>query len=380
MCWHAHEPVHATPADPQQDAAQTAEEESLRQKLQTVRDAFRTLQLEHDEAGRAHADLRRSLRADELKLAALAQELATADARIQETRGAWQALQARQAHVERDLARQRRVVAQLLRSQYQWGHHAWLRWLLAPESLPRTQAAVAYYQYLQRSRQTELARLRTHRASLMDLHRREIEAHARAVHALMEHRVHWVSFQTVRAQRENTLKDMAARLASQEARLAALQRDEQDLLQLLERLRNAIADVPERIAEGRAFSAQRTQLPWPVGGSQPVSVVAPSGRVQGVRIASTAGTRVQAVAAGRVAYADWFKGYGLLLIIEHGDGYMTLYAHNQALLKEEGEWVEAGEAVAVVGNSGGQARDGLYFEIRKQGQPLDPRGWLRARS
>ncbi|MEJ2398964.1 MAG: peptidoglycan DD-metalloendopeptidase family protein [Gammaproteobacteria bacterium] len=96
-------------------------------------------------------------------------------------------------------------------------------------------------------------------------------------------------------------------------------------------------------------------------------------------IKAKAGRNVHAISHGRVAYADWLRGYGLLMIIDHGDGYMSLYAHNQALYKETGEWVEAGEVIASVGKSGGQKQAGLYFEIRHNGIPVNPARWCRGR-
>jgi septal ring factor EnvC (AmiA/AmiB activator) len=106
--------------------------------------------------------------------------------------------------------------------------------------------------------------------------------------------------------------------------------------------------------------------------------VMPDGhKSQGLLIAGSAGAEVRAVAAGRVAYADWLKGYGLLLIVDHGNGLMSLYAFNDTLLKDTGASVRAGEAVATVGTSGGQSRPALYFELRRAGQPVDPAGFLR---
>ncbi|HKJ75982.1 MAG TPA: peptidoglycan DD-metalloendopeptidase family protein, partial [Gammaproteobacteria bacterium] len=123
------------------------------------------------------------------------------------------------------------------------------------------------------------------------------------------------------------------------------------------------------------------QLRWPVkgpliaryGGSRGVGGL----RWQGVVIRAEAGKEVAAVSHGRVAFAEWMRGYGMLLIVDHGDGFMSLYGHNQSLLKEAGDWVQAGEPVAIVGSSGGRSRDGLYFEIRKGGRPVNPVRWCR---
>ena len=100
-------------------------------------------------------------------------------------------------------------------------------------------------------------------------------------------------------------------------------------------------------------------------------------RWQGVSIPAAEGASVQAIHHGRVVYADWLRGSGLLLIIDHGDGYMSLYANNQSLLREVGEWVNAGTPVSTAGNTGGQEESGLYFEIRHQGKPTDPARWCK---
>ncbi len=96
---------------------------------------------------------------------------------------------------------------------------------------------------------------------------------------------------------------------------------------------------------------------------------------KGVLVAARPGTPVQAISHGRVAFADWLRGFGLLMIIEHGDGYMSLYGHGESLFKDVGDWVEAGEVIGTVGNSGGREKSGLYFEIRHLGTPVDPVRW-----
>ena len=96
-------------------------------------------------------------------------------------------------------------------------------------------------------------------------------------------------------------------------------------------------------------------------------------------IAAPAGSEIGAVAHGRVAYSDWLKGYGLVLIVDHGEGFITLYAHNEALLKDVGDWVRRGEALATAGASGGRSESGVYFELRRNGRPQNPVAWLTRR-
>jgi len=124
-------------------------------------------------------------------------------------------------------------------------------------------------------------------------------------------------------------------------------------------------------------------LTWPVAGRLAGDYGQPRGagpaRWTGVLLETPAGTPVRAVYHGRVAFADWLQGLGLLVIVDHGGGYMSLYGHNAALLKEPGDWVEPGEAIAEVGDTGGQARSGLYFEIRSNGEPVNPHPWIGKR-
>jgi septal ring factor EnvC (AmiA/AmiB activator) len=130
-----------------------------------------------------------------------------------------------------------------------------------------------------------------------------------------------------------------------------------------------------------AFARLRGKLAWPVSGH----LVARFGearaggvRWDGVLVATERGTPVKAVCEGRVIYADWLPGLGLLAIIDHGDGYLSLYGHNERLYKGAGEHVAAGETLAAAGDSGGSGRTELYFEIRKGGKPVDPRPWFKA--
>ena len=152
------------------------------------------------------------------------------------------------------------------------------------------------------------------------------------------------------------------------------------LQQLLDAIREAVVNlqVPDNY---QPFKAARGTMPWPIGGKRANSFGRPRNegkmRWQGVTIPASEGDSVKAIHHGRVVYADWLRGSGLLMIIDHGEGYMSLYAHNQSLLREVGEWVSAGTPIITVGNSGGQEQSALYFEIRHQGKPTNPTKWCK---
>ena len=157
--------------------------------------------------------------------------------------------------------------------------------------------------------------------------------------------------------------------------------NEQLLQQLLKEIRKIMPTMLTEIDKRETFGKRRGRLRWPAIGKVKKLFGKPrqaaNVKWNGVLIPGKEGNNVRAISHGRVAYADWLRGYGMLIIIDHGDGYMTLYGYNQALYKETGDWVEEGEIVATVGRSGGQKKSGLYFEVRVKGQPSNPAKWCR---
>lgn len=187
-------------------------------------------------------------------------------------------------------------------------------------------------------------------------------------------------------QRQAALVKVNANLKNKEQELRSLVEDRNRLQALMNQVTKRVASAAQSPAYvplpsmGEKFTARKGKLPWPTQGRMLHRFGSPriAGQINwnGAYIGAAAGNQVIAVHHGRVVFADYFGGHGLLVIVDHGEGYMSLYAHNQLLLKKAGELVKAGEAIARVGNTGGQASDGLYFEIRRQGKPIDPNPWL----
>ena len=172
------------------------------------------------------------------------------------------------------------------------------------------------------------------------------------------------------AERRQVLARIRERVEDRGETLAALKRDEQALQSLLKEIERALSDIPQQL--DRPFPSLKGQLAWPLAAARRARA-----DQSGLLIPAEPGSRVSAVAPGRVAYADWLRGYGLLLILDHGDGYMSLYAHNHTLYKDVGDWVAGGEALGEVGSSGGRAEPALYFELRRDGEPISALAWLR---
>jgi septal ring factor EnvC (AmiA/AmiB activator) len=179
---------------------------------------------------------------------------------------------------------------------------------------------------------------------------------------------------TQRHDRLQLIAQLDTRIGSDQARLQELQQNREDLARLLERLEDALADIPADLGSRLGVAQQKGRLPMPAAGrvhhafgQQRAGTLDWQGWLIGVE----AGSEVHSVAYGRVAFADWLRGYGLMLIIDHGDGFLSLYGNNESLLAEVGDWVEPGELISVVGSNPGMSQ-GLYFELRKDGKALDP--------
>jgi septal ring factor EnvC (AmiA/AmiB activator) len=169
-----------------------------------------------------------------------------------------------------------------------------------------------------------------------------------------------------RAERRRVLASVGAELRRDRRQMKTLRADEARLARLVAELARVLPPAPGDVK----FSTLRGRLPLPVRGEL-------SGRFSGLFIRAPEGQPVRAVARGRVVYADWMRGFGNLLIVDHGENYLSIYANNEALLKQVGDLVEGGEPLALTGASGGNEQTGLYFEMRHLGRPFDPRQWVR---
>ncbi|NBC48688.1 MAG: peptidoglycan DD-metalloendopeptidase family protein [Gammaproteobacteria bacterium] len=283
------------------------------------------------------------------------------------------------------LAQQRAALAELLRAAHVRGHGGYLRLLLDDEALRRKTRAFGYYRVLADARAARVARIDLLRQELAALEREGRDEAARLQRLAARQEQTRLRLSDARRARAAVLADLEQALAEDRGRVAALAADAEALHALIERLKREAEIRDEIELDQTEISERRGQLTWPIA---PAQLVRPFGKdrgpgalhADGVLLAATPGAEVRAVHHGRVAYADWLRGFGMLIVIDHGGGYMTLYGHNQTLLKEVGEWVASGDLIALSGNSGGAERDALYFAIRHQGQALDPSDWCRARA
>jgi septal ring factor EnvC (AmiA/AmiB activator) len=362
-------------------AAAQSEEERTRDELRRLEQDIQRITREVASATARRDKLQAQLREAEVEFGELQRELGAIRDELDAGEAELAALEARQVSLEQARADQEAHIALEMNAAWRSGQQAQVKLLLSQEDPHAVARNMAYFRYLLSARGE---RVEEYRATLAEL--AEVGQRVEATLATLASRRDAVQEQQTRvnrarANRELALLELGERINSGAERLAALEADRRELEQLLEAIENAVIEL-QVPADFQAFSDARGSMPWPVSGKASNRFGARRNtadmRWQGLKIPAEEGTLVRAIHHGRVVYADWLRGSGLLLILDHGEGYMSLYAHNQSLLKDVGEWVTAGTPISTVGSSGGQQRSALYFEVRHDGTPVDPRKWCRS--
>ena len=279
---------------------------------------------------------------------------------------------------ETELEGERAALAAQMRAAYMIGREEPLKLLLNQRDPARAGRMFAYYGYFGRARAGQIARIENFVARIAELDA-ELEAEqARLADLETRQRGEVERLDKARAERGEVLASLTAEARSRAASLDRLRREQAALEKLLRELRRAIEKFPSDSKS--PFARMRGKLAWPTTGR----VIARYGQTRagglkwdGVLLSTTRGAPVRAVYHGRVIYADWLAGLGLLVILDHGDGYLSLYGHNEQIYRKVGERVTAGDPVAAAGDSGGRSSPELYFEIRRAGRPVSPIPWFR---
>ena len=355
-------------------AAKEAELKQVRGRIESIRRAI------HADAERRDA-LAGQVKEAELKIQSARERLSDVRARRIAAENRLADLKAEQVSTNKRLEAEREALSAELKVAYMNGRQEQLKLLLNQQDPARLGRMMAYYGYFGRARAERITAISEHLAHL-ELISENIAAETDKLRELEADQARDVKMLAgARDQRARTLAQVQSKIKTRNDELAKLQREAQALEKLVEELRRAIEEFPE-LAE-QPFQRVKGKLPWPVKGS----LLARFGQLraggplkwQGVVIGADRGTQVRSPYYGRVVYADWLPGLGLLVVVDHGGGYMSLYGHNEQVYRRVGDRVSPGDALAAVGDAAGLGKPGLYFEIRKGRTPLDPGAWLMKR-
>ncbi len=283
----------------------------------------------------------------------------------------------REAHLEKESS----ALAAQVRSAYQSGSQEKIRLLLNQRDPATLGRLMAYYDYLNDYRAENIEAVMAEIREL-DVLRGQIAAEEARLSDLARSRyAELTRLNSSLEERTALLVSLRERIRREGAEVERLAAQEKDLTRLIAELTSILSDYP--ISSEQPFSDHKGKLTWPVAGTLLHDFGQPRGggtmKWNGVVLEARRGTEVRAVYHGRVAFADWLAGMGLLVIVDHGEGYMTLYGYNETILKKAGDWVAPGDVLATVGDSGGQSEAGLYFELRSGTRPVNPRVWITRR-
>ena len=365
-------------------AVQQEELDNLRKHISVLQKELEKTSESQSEATDQLRESERAISNSKRKLAELSLQHRAADHTLGKLRQQAQQL-------ERDMQSQQAMLSKLLYQQYLGGKQEYFKLLLNNHDPDQAAREMRYYEYIARGRSTWLNMLRVNLAQLNEVVQQTQQKSGEIAALQEEENAQQKILEKDKLARQQVISQFAQQLKQQRHEIGRLQRDENRLSQLVAKLSKILTrqkgkgvfnndKLPDNRFDGKPFEQLKGKLTLPVmgevvnkfGSARPDSTVL----WRGLLLRAASGQPVKSVAAGRVVFADWLRGFGNLLIIDHGKGYMSLYGNNETLYKQVGDVLRGGDTVAAVGNSGGNEDSGVYFELRHRGEPLDPIKWI----
>ena len=355
-------------------------DEEYEKRLNELQQSISELQQQLTKVEGSRSDLQQLLKKSEVDIGKLTKKIDTLKEALAREKKQLSQLQTERSQLELSRDYQQEQIIDIINRSYRLGRQSHIKLLLNQQQPTLISRLLRYHKYLIRARAEKINDYRETMARLSQLESKIIASSNILENRRQALNQRYQQLRNSQLKRIEVLNKLNADFNTKNSRLVELEQDRQRLQMLLDEAANSLANLklPD---DALLFKQLRGELPKPSTGKvlHHYGSYRSSSRLtwSGIFYDDIPGSDVTAVHYGRVIFSDYLKGHGLLLIIDHGDGYMSLYAHNQALYKETGDWVSGEEVIASVGNSGGLESAGLYFEIRHQGQPQDPRKWLK---
>lgn len=363
-------------------------------ELNNLRKRIGALQQELEKTNESKSEAADALRESERAISDSNRELATLSAQQREADQKLASLEKDAQRLGKNISGQQSQLGELLYQQYLGGRQDYLKLILNNQNPNQVARELTYYQYIARNRATWLNNMRGDLDDLNKVSNETREQREKLASLRAEQLTQKKTLEKEQSARKQMLGSISQQLRQQRREIGRLQRNEQRLSHLVEKIAKMLAkpksrsllrndDLPDNRFDGKPFDQLKGKLTLPVtgtvtnrfGDTRPDSTV----RWKGLFLRTSGGQNVKVVASGRVVFADWLRGFGNLIIVDHGNGYMSLYGNNETLYKQVGDVLRGGDTLAAVGNSGGNEDYGLYFELRHESKPLDPVDWLAAR-
>lgn len=347
------------------------------EKLKQVQQKIKQRRLAIEQQLAEKDDLQALFKSTELKVAEVALSIRQTNNQLKQVNRKISDLEKEQNDLLRTKKQQQKLLAELVRNAYLSGKHDYTKLLLNQDDPTKLERLITYYQSLNDARVKELESVQRVLNRLKEVEQELIQQQAQLGELKNEQQSQKQQLARSQSTRKSTLRKLNANIKSEKNRLKELEQSETRLENAIARAQQQAQKTPEDLI---GLYNLKKQLQWPTSGRLRKKFgQRRSGalRWKGVMMNASLGNRVNAIADGIVLYSDWLKGFGWVTVVDHGKGYMSLYGHNQALLKSVGDYVEQNEPIALVGQSGGQSEPGLYFEIRYKGKTVNPARWCR---
>jgi len=355
-------------------------EQQVQQRMQQLQSDIGSLQSWLNAAQNQASDLQKQLRKHEQNISNLRKAIKQNQKGSEKSASHLAKLQKQSSHFQDALAEQEQQLSGQLRSQYQQGKNSVGNLLLSLDKPSTIARNMAYYQYLNQASAEQMAAYRQTLHSLALVQQEQADLTLELHRSAKQLQVQNQNLKQAKTKLAANLKRLHSQQASKAQRLSRAKTDQIQAQELLEQIQVAIAKANIQVASTPLIDA-KGKLPWPIKGKVlnrfGVSQTSYPLSQQGWLIAAPEGSDVVAIHGGQVVFSDWLKGYGLVIIIDHGDGFLSLYGQNQALYLSVGDYAAAQQLIASSGKSGGNTQAALYFSLRQQGKPLNPKQWLQ---
>lgn len=353
-----------------------ANEDRTKKDLSEVQNALEQSQAEYNAQRKKIASLQKKLKSHELDIAKNAKALNMAEQSVKETKTQQKQLQNKADELDEQHAEFQKVLAAQLKSAYMAGGDDYSKMLLNQEDTAKFERTLSYYNYLNKARIEQIEELKQLQQQIAQNQQELVKTQQKLELLYEEQKRRQTALVNAQSERQTNLKNLQAQLTGTKNSINYLKENQQTLITTIEELEQEKNQKIELIG----LNKSKGKLPWPSKGKlEHTFGQRKHGGIdwKGVLIGAKEGTNVNSIQNGQVVFADWLKGFGWVIVVDHGEGFMSLYGHAQTLLRDVGDMVREGETLALVGQSGGQANSGLYFEIRHKGRAVNPVKWCR---
>lgn len=359
-------------------AASLYADDKQSQQLKQIRGDIKTLTVDIESDRKTHSQIFVELKQADKEIAAVSKRLRRISNKLRKQKKAYHQTQKDIKKQRVALVQQKNRLTQHIRAGYRQGQQPMLKLLLNQDDPAQVGRTMVYYRYLAEDQLQAIDQTKASVAALAAAEQRLKEETAKLADLKLNHEVEQQALVSSKKTRARVLAQLDRRIHTKEQKLQQLRDNEKRLAGLIQNLQQQLKD---KLFAGKSFKQLNGKLLWPTKGKVRHKFGARRnyGNLtwRGVLISGKEGQDIQAVAPGRVVFSDWLKGYGLTLILDHGKGYMSIYGHNESLYRVAGDQVSARDVVASLGRSGGNDHQGLYFEIRHKGKPMNPARWCR---